>query len=57
MEESLAEVQLPEQADQVLREFFHNTATFLINRDDPGEGGTGGGAGFAGGPLFPVREG
>ena len=51
MDASLAEVALPAQADSVLREFFHNTATFLINRaPSPGH------AGFAGNPHFPVRE-
>jgi hemoglobin len=32
MERSLAEVQLPPKAEQLLRRFFHDTATFLINR-------------------------
>ena len=32
MEQSLAEVQLPEDAVRVLRLFFHDTATFMINR-------------------------
>lgn len=31
MEESLAEVQLPEQVVPPLRSFFHNTATFMMN--------------------------
>ena len=52
MDAALAEVQLAEAAEAVLRTFFHNTATFLINRQPPG-----GGAGFAGSPHFPVREG
>jgi hemoglobin len=52
MDGALDEVKLPPEAEQVLRGFFHNTATFLINRN-PGEGG----AGFAGNPRFPVREG
>jgi len=51
MDAALAEAALPAEADRVLREFFHNTATFLINRAPPG-----GGAGFAGNPAFPVRE-
>lgn len=32
MERALAEAALPAQADAVLRDFFLNTATFLINR-------------------------
>ncbi len=32
MDNALAEAQLPEEVDEVLRTFFHNTATFLINR-------------------------
>jgi hemoglobin len=52
MEQSLDEAKLPAEAEKVLRGFFHNTATFLINRH-PAEGG----AGFAGNPRFPVREG
>jgi hemoglobin len=52
MDAALDEVKLPEQAESVLRSFFHNTATFLINRN-PATGG----AGFAGNPHFPVREG
>jgi hemoglobin len=51
MDASLAEVQLPARADAILREFFHNTATFLINRAAPP-----GRAGFAGSSHFPVRE-
>jgi len=51
MDAALGEAQLPAQADAVLRDFFHNTATFLINRQPPE-----GGAGFAGNPQFPVRE-
>lgn len=51
MDAALAEAQLPAAADAVLRQFFHNTATFLINRNPPS-----GGAGFAGSPQFPVRE-
>jgi len=52
MDAALDEVKLPAEAERILREFFHNTATFLINRNAPP-----GGAGFAGGPQFPVREG
>ena len=52
MDASLDESKLPQQADQILRDFFHNTATFLINRAPPP-----GTAGFAGNPHFPVREG
>jgi hemoglobin len=55
MAASLAEVGLPAEAEGVLREFFRNTATFLVNRG--GAMGGGGGAGFAGGTAFPVREG
>jgi hemoglobin len=51
MESALAESHLPPQADAVLREFFSNTATFLINRGTPP-----GRAGFAGKPAFPVVE-
>ena len=51
MEASLEETKLPAEAEAILREFFHNTATFLINR-----GETEGGAGFAGGAHFPVME-
>jgi hemoglobin len=51
MESSLAETKLPAQAETILREFFRNTATFLINRNDPP-----GRAGFAGSPTFPVLE-
>lgn len=51
MENALHETQLPAQVDTILREFFHNTATFLINRSGPP-----GGAGFAGDPRFPVSE-
>lgn len=54
MDAALDEVTLPAEAERILREFFHNTATFLINRQGPMEGG--GGAGFAGNPRFPVRE-
>ena len=32
MEAALAEVQLPEQAAVPLRKFFHDAATFMINR-------------------------
>jgi len=32
MEQSLAESQLPPEAEVVLRRYFHETATFLINR-------------------------
>jgi len=32
MEHALATAQLPEDAATVLREFFHSTATFMINR-------------------------
>jgi hemoglobin len=55
MEESLAETRLPTDAESVLRQFFENTATFLINRGGESPDG-GGGAGFAGNPHFPVRE-
>jgi len=51
MDASLAETKLPPDAEKILREFFHNTATFLINRGSPPAG-----AGFAGNPQFPVRE-
>lgn len=51
MDASLDEIRLHATAENILREFFHNTATFLINRD-PG----GAGPGFAESPLFPVRE-
>jgi hemoglobin len=33
MDNALAEAALPAAADNILRVFFHNTATFLINRD------------------------
>jgi hemoglobin len=32
MEQSLTETNLPEPAIRVLRLFFHDTATFMINR-------------------------
>ncbi len=32
MEQSLAEVQLPPEAERLLRQFFHDAATFMINR-------------------------
>ena len=32
MERALAETQLPAQAEQMLREFFTDTATFMMNR-------------------------
>lgn len=32
MDNALASAQLPGEADAVLREFFHSTATFMINR-------------------------
>ncbi|MGN6370819.1 MAG: globin domain-containing protein [Phycisphaerae bacterium] len=51
MEGALEEVKLPGEAEGILREFFHQTATFLINRNS-GPGG----AGFAGGAMFPVTE-
>ncbi len=51
MEAALGEAKLPAEAEGILREFFQNTATFLINR-----GGREGGAGFAGGAMFPVTE-
>lgn len=51
MEAALAEAKLPMEAEGILRDFFHHTATFLINRG-AGEGG----AGFAGGAMFPVTE-
>ena len=51
MDAALAEMKLPAEAERILREFFANTATFLINRgEQPGN------AGFAGDPRFPVRE-
>jgi hemoglobin len=33
MEGALEEVQLPAGAVEILRPFFHNTATFMLNRD------------------------
>ena len=36
MEAALAEAQLPEPALPALRQFFHNTATFMINHPQPG---------------------
>jgi hemoglobin len=51
MEGALEEAGLPGEAEGILREFFRNTATFLINRAPPE-----GGAGFAGGSRFPVTE-
>ena len=33
MEQSLAEAQLPPAAEQPLRKFFHDAATFMINRE------------------------
>ena len=53
MDAALDEAQLPQESAALLRQFFHNTATFLINRQGPIEGG---GAGFAGDSRFPVRE-
>ena len=32
MEEALAEVQLPPEPAELLRRFFHESATFLVNR-------------------------
>ena len=32
MDRALAEAQLPEDCTEALREFFHSTATFMINR-------------------------
>ena len=32
MEAALAEVQLPADAERMLRQFFHDSATFMINR-------------------------
>ena len=32
MEEALAEVALPAEAEKMLRAFFHDSATFMINR-------------------------
>ena len=32
MEEALAETALPPEADAALRKFFHESATFMINR-------------------------
>jgi hemoglobin len=34
MEAALEETNLPPDADRMLRQFFHDSATFLINRDD-----------------------
>jgi len=34
MEAALAETRLPPDADRMLRQFFHDSATFLINQDD-----------------------
>jgi hemoglobin len=36
MDRALREASLPPEAEQVLREFFESTATFLINRTPPG---------------------
>jgi len=33
MDEALDEVRLPVEADALLRQFFHTTATFMINHD------------------------
>ena len=55
MDGALTEARLPAEAERVLRQFFENTATFLINRGGDSPDG-GGGAGFAGAPHFPVRE-
>ncbi len=35
METALTQIQLPAQAETILREFFHNTATFMINQGPP----------------------
>ncbi|MBI4906184.1 MAG: globin [Acidobacteria bacterium] len=35
MDNALAEAQLPGDALELLRSFFHSTATFLINRQSP----------------------
>ena len=35
MEKALAEVSLPDEASMILRNFFDDAATFLINRDAP----------------------
>ncbi|HVS72616.1 MAG TPA: globin [Phycisphaerae bacterium] len=51
METALDEAGLPAEADAILRGFFHDTATFLINQAPPP-----GGAGYAGNSLFPVAE-
>src|SRR5436309_2639418 len=51
MGEALEEAALPAEAAEILRQFFGNTATFLMNR-----GEAEGGAGFAGNSRFPVRE-
>ena len=32
MEQALAETRLPEEAERLLRAFFHDAATFMINR-------------------------
>jgi hemoglobin len=34
MEEALAETKLPVEADRALRKFFHEAATFMINRGE-----------------------
>lgn len=51
MDAALEQSNLPEPALSLLKEFFHNTATFLINKSPPP-----GTAGFANNPLFPVTE-
>ncbi|MBL8211439.1 MAG: globin [Bryobacterales bacterium] len=38
MDRALAEAQLDPRAEAVLRPFFHQVATFLINRNSPGPG-------------------
>ena len=45
MENALGQSKLPEPAETILREFFHNTATFMINQGPP-----------AGDARFPMRE-
>lgn len=46
MEGALADAALPKQAENILREFFHNTATFMINA----------GPGHPGDRRFPMTE-
>ena len=53
MEQALAEAHLPAQAQAILQQFFHTTATFLINHGPPQQQA---GAGFAGDSRFPTTE-